>query len=222
MNAARSHEPASPPRSLQPAAARLPARAPLALLAGTLLLSLLPAAVAGAQLQDLSGDPGWVDLRGLGLAADDATLEIFLEGPLIRMVAEAVRGEDARFADLLGKLRAVRVQVFSLEDAGSAATLRRGEDTVRQLEGRGWKPVFRVREGGERIFLYLKEDAAGAISGVFVMAAEPGDSVTLVNIVGDFDPVELGRLGASLNIDPLEMLGRMARGEEKPGAEDEP
>jgi hypothetical protein len=46
--------------------------------------------------------------------------------------------------------------------------------------------------------------------------------VTLVNIVGDFDPVELGRLGASLNIDPLEMLGRMARGEAKPGAEDPP
>jgi hypothetical protein len=221
MNEARTHRLLTL-RPLRAAASRLAARAAPALLARTLLLSLLVATAAGAQQQDLSGDPGWVDLRGLGLAPDDATLEIFLEGPLIRMVAEAVRGEDARFAELLGKLRAVRVQVFSLEDAGNDATIRRGEDTVRQLESRGWKPVFRVREGGERIFLYLKEDAAGAISGVFVMAAEPGDSVTLVNIVGDFDPVELGRLGASLNIDPLEMLGRMARGEAKPGVEDPP
>lgn len=178
----------------------------------TLLVAVL-ALAAGAQAQkDLSGDPGWVDLRALGLSSDDATLEIFLEGSLIRMVSELVRREDARFADLLGKLRAVRVQVFSLEDADEAATVRRGDDTVRQLEERGWRPVFRVREGGERIYLYLKEDAAGAISGVFVMAAEPGESVTLVNIVGDFDPVELGKLGAEFEIDPLQMLGRMARG----------
>jgi hypothetical protein len=113
----------------------------------------------------------------------------------------------------------VRVQVFSLEDADEAVTVRRADDTVRQLEGRGWRPVFRVREEGERIYLYLKEDAAGAISGVFVMAAEPGESVTLVNIVGDFDPVELGKLGAELEIDPLQMLGRMARGEAASGTE---
>ena len=179
----------------------------------TLLATLLSVAAGAHAQKDLSGDPGWVDLRALGLSSDDATLEIFLEGSLIRMVSEAVRREDARFADLLGKLRAVRVQVFSLEDSDEAATVRRGDDTVRRLEERGWKPVFRVREGGERIYLYLKEDAAGAISGVFVMAAEPGESVTLVNIVGDFDPVELGKLGAELQIDPLQMLGRMARGE---------
>jgi hypothetical protein len=186
-----------------------------------LLVLLLGANGATAQ-RNPSDDPGWVDLGALGLGSGEATLEIFLEGPLIRMVAEAVRGEDARFADLLGKLRAVKVQVFSLEGADDAATVQRSDDTVRRLEGRGWKPVFRVREGGERVFLYLKENAGGTIDGVFVMAAQPGDSVTLVNIVGDFDPVELGRLGASLNIDPLEMLGRMARGEAKPGAEDEP
>ena len=181
---------------------------------------LLLAAQARAQRRP-DADPGWVDLASLGLGSGEATLEIFLEGPLIRMVAEAVRGEDARFADLLGKLRAVRVQVFPLADASSADTLRRSDDTVARLEGRGWKPVFRVREGSERIFLYLKESDAGTIDGVFVMAAQPGDSVTLVNIVGDFDPVELGRLGASLHIDPLEMLGRMARGEAQPGAEDD-
>jgi hypothetical protein len=184
----------------------------------TLLAAVLFAAGAQAQT-DLSGDPGWVDLRALGLSPEDATLEIFLEGSLIRMVSEAVRREDARFADLLGKLRAVRVQVFSLEGADEAATVRRGDDTVRKLEERGWRPVFRVREEGERIYLYLKEDAAGAISGVFVMAAEPGESVTLVNIVGDFDPVELGKLGAELEIDPLQMLGRMARGEAANGKE---
>jgi hypothetical protein len=194
-------------------------RFPVAALAVVLALALDPA--AGAQRQP-PADPGWVDLGALGLGSGEASLEIFLEGPLIRMVAEAVRGEDARFADLLGKLRSVRVQVFPLESADGDQALRRSDDTASRLEGRGWKPVFRVREGDERIFLYLKENAAGTIDGVFVMAAQPGDSVTLVNIVGDFDPVELGRLGASLDIDPLEMLGRMARGAAQPGAEDEP
>jgi hypothetical protein len=204
-------------RSSWPRKAR-PTRAPLAWLLPVLLLV---ATSAWAQ-RDLSNDPGWVDLGALGLGSEEATLEIFLEGPLIRMVAEAVRKEDSGFADLLGKLRTVRVQVFSLEGADEAATLRRGDDTVRRLEGRGWKPVFRVREAGERMFLYLNETATGEIAGVFVLAVQAGESVTLVNIVGDFDPVELGRLGASLQIDPLEMLGRMARGEATRGAEETP
>jgi hypothetical protein len=206
-----------PKRVATPEAARRATVPRLVLLLSLLLLS------AGARAQkDLSGDPGWVDLRSLGFPSEAATLEIFLEGSLIRMVAETMRAEDARFADLLGKLRAVRVQTFSLEDADEAATVRRSDETVRQLEERGWKPVFRVRDEGERIYLYLKEDAAGVISGVFVMAAELGDSVTVVNIVGDFDPVELGKLGASLQIDPLEMLGRMARGKAGSKPEDEP
>ncbi|HVS15584.1 MAG TPA: DUF4252 domain-containing protein [Thermoanaerobaculia bacterium] len=184
------------------------------------LLGVWLAAPALAQ-RDLSADPGYVDLGGLGLLREEASLEIALEGPLIRMVAEAVRGEDAGFAELLDNLRAIRVQTFDLAGRDADAILRRGEETVRQLERIGWSPVVRIREEGERIYLYLREQG-GAIAGVWVMAADLSDSVTLVNIVGDFDPVELGRLGASLHIDPLEMLGEAARrgGRPDPGGDD--
>jgi hypothetical protein len=177
------------------------------------------AAPALAQ-SDLTGDPGYVDLGGLGLQREEATLEISLEGPLIRMVAEAVRGEDSGFAELLDKLRAIRVQTFDLTGRDAEEILRRGEQTVRQLEGGGWSPVVRIREQGERIYLYLREQG-GAIAGVWVLAADLSDSVTLVNIVGDFDPVELGRLGASLHIDPLEMLGEAARRGARPEPEED-
>jgi hypothetical protein len=189
---------------------------PLALL---LFASLATATAASAQ-RDLTADPGYVDLGMLGLAREQASLEISLEGPLIRMVAEAVRAEDSRFAELLDRLRAIRVQTFELDEESAPEILRRSEAAVRDLEAAGWSPVVRIRESGETVYLYLKE-AGDAIAGVLVLAAEPGDSVTLVNIVGDFDPVELGRLGASLHIDPLEMLGDAARRGGRPTAKDD-
>jgi hypothetical protein len=170
---------------------------------------VLLAGPAAAQ-EDLAGDPGYVDFGALGLAREEASLEISLQGPLIRMVAEAVRGEDPRFAELLDRLRAIRVLTFELGELDAPAILERGEAAVRGLEADGWSPVVRIRESGETVYLYLKEEA-GDIAGVWVMAADPNDSITLVNIVGAFDPVELGRLGASLHIDPLEMLGDAAR-----------
>jgi hypothetical protein len=184
------------------------------------LLAAIWLATPGFAQRDLTADPGYVDLGGLGLQREEASLEIALEGPLIRMVAEAVRGEDAGFAELLDKLRAIRVQTFDLDGRDSDDILRRGEETVRQLERSGWSPVIRIREDTERVYLYLREHG-DSIAGVWVMAADLTDSLTLVNIIGDFDPVELGRLGASLHIDPLEMLGEAARGARPDPEEDD-
>jgi hypothetical protein len=195
------------------------AAAGVARLASTVLVVVGLSLPAAAQ-QDLTGDPGYVDLGGLGLQREEASLEISLEGPLIRMVAEAMRTEDAGFAELLDKLRAIRVQTFELDGLDAEAILRRGEETVRQLESLGWSPVVRIREDDQRVYLYLRETGS-TIAGVWVMAADLTDSITLVNIVGDFDPVELGRLGASLHIDPLEMLGNAARRGGQPHPENE-
>jgi hypothetical protein len=185
---------------------------------------LAPGSVAA---QALIQDPGFVDFDRLGVDPAEATLEINLEGALIRLVAEAMRGEDGGFAELLSGIKAIRVLSFSWEEEasqpGGAATssarrskvrsiLERAGTAARELSDDGWRPVFRVREGGDHIDLYLRE-VGDAIAGVWVVVAEDGESVTMVNIVGHLDPAQLGRLGSSLRIDPLEALGRMAQPE---------
>jgi hypothetical protein len=180
---------------------------------------LLPAAAAAQSLRD---DPGFVDFGKFGLAPTDANLEINLEGPMIRLVAAAVRNEDSGFADLLAGLQAIRVLSFELDQAvpeRSAAALREHAlGTSRELSRAGWSSVFRVRDEDQHIDLYLRE-IDGAIAGVWVLVLEQGESLTMVNVVGSLDPAELGRLGSSLNLDPLEVIGRMTasqQGEEKP------
>jgi hypothetical protein len=44
------------------------------------------------------------------------------------------------------------------------------------------------------------------IAGLVVMAVEPGDEAAFVNIVGDIDPAQIGRLGRKFDIEPLDSI----------------
>lgn len=174
------------------------------------------AAAATPAAQPLVNDPGFVDFTRLGLDPQDANLEINLEGPVIRLVAAAVRDEDAGFADLLAGLRSIRVLSFEVEGSpASDATLKsvsalreRAASSARELARQGWRPVFRMRDDEQHIDLYLRE-VDGVIAGVWVLVLDAEKSLTMVNVVGNLDPAELGRLGSSLHLDPLEVIGRM-------------
>ena len=137
---------------------------------------------------------------------DKLSVEINLDGPILRMVAAATSKEDPEFAKLMAGLKAIRVQVFPVKDAGGAGPLRPKIDrAVRWLEDHGWRSTVRVRDKGEETYIYLKE-ADGQIVGLTVLALDPADAAALINIVGKLDPAEIGRLGRDLDIPQLQRI----------------
>jgi hypothetical protein len=128
-----------------------------------------------------------------------------LEGPLLRLVAEATRGEDSDLSSVLASLKSIQVQVFPLAgvDAGSVKT-KIGR-AVRWLEERGWHATVRVREQDKETYIYLKE-MDGKIAGLSLLSLDPGNEAVVINIVGRIDPAQIGRLGRTLSIEQLEKV----------------
>jgi hypothetical protein len=175
------------------------------ILLGSLLALLLAAPLARAAQ---APDAGALPFQDLDLfPRDKLSVEINLEGPLLRMVAEATRADDPEFAKLIAGLKAIHVQVFPLKETGGAATLRPKIDrAVRLLEDRGWQSTVRVRDKDEETYIYIKQ-AGNQIVGLTILALGSDQEAALINIVGTLDPAEIGRLGRNLDIPQLQKIG---------------
>src|SRR4051812_16685151 len=111
-----------------------------AIFLGSLLALLTAAPALAAEPVGPASDAGAIPFDELDLfPRDKLSVEINLEGPLLRMVSEFTKSDDPEFAKLMAGLKAIRVQVFPLKDKAGAEPLRPKIDrAVRWLEDRGW------------------------------------------------------------------------------------
>lgn len=169
-----------------------------------LSIALLFLAVTSGLAQRLEDQPGYLPIEELDLfPRDKLSVEINLEGALLRMVAAATRLEDPEFSAVMSSLKSIQVQVFPLAGIDEGAIKSKLGRAVRWLEERGWRPTVRVREGGEETYIYLKE-TEGKIDGLSLFSMTPGEEAVAINIVGRIDPAQIGRVGQSLHIPQLE------------------
>lgn len=160
-------------------------------------------------------DPGYVDFEAFGLLAEQGgeSLRISLYGPILQLVAEATKGDEPGFSEIIEKLRAIRAEIFEVPPGGRKELRQRTIDLAHRLQGDGWQTVLEVRsETGDLSFIQTRTEG-DHISGLAVMFIEPDGSAGFINIVGDVSPAELGRLGRTFDIAPLEEMSRELDGE---------
>jgi len=165
---------------------------------------LLPALIVHAQSR-LSDDPGFVDLGAVEQWFEDApTLEVDIRGRLLHLVAEASRLDDPELSVLLGKLKAIQVRGYSLRHSQFDDIARHASAFARRLSEDGWHTVLHVRERGEQTDMYVRMNH-DEIAGMMVMVIEPGyDDTVFLNIVGNIDPEQIGRLGRKFDLGHLD------------------
>lgn len=172
-----------------------------------LVVLVLGLGIGGVQAQQhrLEQEPGYVDLSSVaGWFDTEPSREVNIRGALLRLVAEASRYEDPELSRMLFKLKAIQVRGFPLRSSQFESISRRTADITRQLESQGWDTVVRVRDRHEHVDMFVKVQGE-AIAGMVVMVVEPGDDETVfVNIVGDIDPEQIGRLGHKFNFGDVE------------------
>ena len=168
------------------------------------VMVLAAAGTAWAQ-DDLKDDPGYLDLDMIEEWFDkEPSIIVNVKGALLDLVAEASRYEDPDLADLLRKLKSVQVRGYDMSWTDFDEVQGRIKVLARRLEAQGWDTIIRVREDDEDINIHVRVDD-GAIAGMVVMVVAPGDDETVfVNIVGEIDPEQIGRLGRKFDIEPLD------------------
>jgi hypothetical protein len=162
-----------------------------------------------AQAQDLSGHPGYVDLDRIQIPVDASEItEVNLGPELLRMAAKMENG-DSDLSDTLDGLFGIRVKSFGLtpELAGQIRPIV--EDIQAQLDNDGWKRLVYVKDGNELVIVSMKYDPAdeNKVAGLMVIAFDPADEATFVNMVGSIDLANLGDLLDDVDIDLEDLEG---------------
>lgn len=163
------------------------------------LLAALPAA-GQAELESL---PGFFPAQYLDLVEPgQATVEINLQGAMLRMISAFTGDDDPEFAELVAALDGIRVRSGEVTDAELPALRQRLHAGQAWLVSHGWLAMVRVREDDEEVYVYTRE-ADGALVGMTVLALEDGEA-TAVNLIGRVDPALLAHLAQGLDIHALE------------------
>lgn len=165
------------------------------------LMSWLPA-TASAQT-DLTELPGYFPAEFLDLVPTGSmSVEINLQGAMLRMIGAFAGDEEPEFASLVAALDGIRVRSGEFEPGQAdaiAAQVRAGQGW---LDANGWLPMVRVRDEGEEIYVYSREQG-GNLVGFTIMAIEEGEA-TAVNLIGNVNPDKLERLISGLDLGILD------------------
>ena len=106
--------------------------------------------------------------------------------------------QDPEAAELFKRLNGVRVNVFETSQMADGA-VDYVKDVSSQLSGLGWESVVTVNSADEQVRIFMKIDE-DKVLGITVMAVEENEAV-FVNVIGDINPAELGKVMDNFDID---------------------
>ena len=188
-----------------------PARHLLALILVLAVAVLVPTPfVHAAEYKSAAEHPGFLSFEQFGLTGEDDNLkvEVNLQDAVLAFFTEALRPSEPELAEALSKILSIRFQLFELTEEQEARAGNQARTLANQLEARGWQRVVRIQENDTQSYLHLKMDG-NSILGLAVVFLKQGDdpgstNFGLINLAGEVDPAQLGRIGQRFNIDVLE------------------
>jgi hypothetical protein len=174
-----------------------------------ILISVCATTLALAE-DEYKRHPGYVDFDTMGIFGEmQASVEVFLKGSLLKLAAAATHDEDPELAKMIENLKFIHVQVFPLDADVYSKVEKQVGRVAERLEKKGWEMVVRVRDKKDNqqvnvYFLPTRNDEI--ISGLVVMVIDDTDEAVFVNIVGDLDPAQIGRLGEKFDIEGINSI----------------
>lgn len=185
------------------------------LVCGLLLVATSTNAQPPPSSQSLSSQPGFVDLEALGVdLPGKPSLKISVYGAALQIVAEMTEDADEDFSDIVRKIQGIRAVIYNTEEdqvIPFERLVQQGRALSESLRLKGWQPLVELESEDVTSFVQMKRAGSRVLGlmAVFIESGEDG-SAAFINIVGDVDPADIGRLGRSLDLEPLERLGREA------------
>ena len=151
-----------------------------------------------AQEDELKSLAGYVDFGDLSATYGEPKITINLGGTMLNFVGMMSSSESPETSEMISKLKGIRVQIYTLDENTDAARDQFGK-TKSSLKSSGWEPIVQVNEDDEQVLVYMKM-IEGHMEGMTVMVVDEEEAV-FVNIIGQLNPAELGKVMDSFDVD---------------------
>ncbi len=152
--------------------------------------------------EDTKEAPGYVDFENLDFFKNiEKKIEVSIKGPLLRFVSKAAEKEDPELSQLLDNLKLIKVDVFPMDKITTSEVESIINRISKELESKNWERMVRVKEAKQRVEIY-NQFIGDQLSGLVVMSVSEDEAV-FVNIIGNIDPDQLGKLGNKFGIPKL-------------------
>jgi hypothetical protein len=155
----------------------------------------LPAIAQEDELKDL---PGYVNFGDLSATYGEPKMTINLGGTMLNFVGMMSSSESPETSELISKLKGIRVQIYSMDENADAAKSQFSQ-VKGELKTSGWEPIVQINEDNEQVLVYMK-NVKGNMEGMTVMVVDDEEAV-FVNIIGQLNPAELGKVMESFDVD---------------------
>jgi Domain of unknown function (DUF4252) len=143
--------------------------------------------------------PGYIDLSWIEIPDDAEEIQdIDLSAVLLGIAADAEEAGDSELAQALTMVKSIRVKAFSTEYVDPDKIERMVKRVQAQLKKDDWDRLVYVKDNDETLTISTKYED-GDMVGLMVVAAEEGDEVAFVNVVGDLDLATLIKLGIQMD-----------------------
>lgn len=149
-------------------------------------------------------EQGQIDFADLSNHYGEPKVEINLSASLMRIVGSFADSEDPEMGNILSKLESIKVRVYNLN-----GQLEKANTTIdrvsSELKADKWETLVTVNnnEENQKVRIFSKS-TSNVIDGVVVMVVSPekeGGEAIFINIVGQIDPEQIGKVAETLNVD---------------------
>jgi hypothetical protein len=163
---------------------------------------------AESKPEDVTKHPGYIDFGTVNVfGKEPPDVEIIIDQALLNFLVPLSQKSDPEFADMVSKLLQIRVQCFKVAPDKLEAIEKKTQEVSGKLESLGWARIVKVldREENSQTYVYMRMQG-NKVQGLAVMSVDPTDKASFVNIVGEIDPEQLGKLESKFDIHGLDSL----------------
>lgn len=169
-------------------------------ISASLLISLLSMGVQ-AQSDDLRNLPGYFNFGQIPGVVDNPKVQIDLNPVMLGLLKGVADSKESEAAEVLAGLQGVRVFVYELTE-GQQEVMNFINNAGQELESDGWMRMVYVEDKESSVRIHVKPNG-GTISGLTVMVLGDDSEAVFINVIGDINPAELGKIAGNIGIGDL-------------------
>lgn len=168
---------------------------------------LLAISAAFAQNTDYSKESGYFDFGKLtALMNSEPTMEIYLEEPMLKIIAKMSENHEKGIGDAIGLLKLINVKEYKVDSVKKEAIEETIDSFNKDLQSKQWERLIRMKQKEQLVNVYVKKASNDSYSGLVVTALRKNGSVTFVNIIGHIDLATMGKISGEFKIPGMDAI----------------